>query len=328
VIQPRIVDIELTNACNQRCGFCLRATMRRPTGSMSLTLFKKIVDELTTFDFPRWGKVVLAGFGEPTLHPQFVEAVEYAGDRHLPLRVYTNGTGLNNVVCRRLMHPGIQSLKLSLNVHGPDMLARVIGKAASWETLVQRIRTLLRARARSEGGPEITIQLLYTGDLLPQVREREPALLDTPAAALEAVRFWQTQARAIAEETGTVPRVSPVTQADVRPGQTFGLLENVDLKLCPYLPYRTHFDSARDWPSGLNFDNCTRHFNNVVIFHEGSCTPCCTDVNCEMYLGNVATSSVMEIFNAPPARHNRARWRAGQPVGELCRICLAGNEVS
>jgi hypothetical protein len=327
MIQPCIVDIELTNACNQQCGFCLRTTMRRATSSMSLTLFKKIVDELATFDFPRWGKVVLAGFGEPTLHPQFAEAVEYAGDRHLPLRIYTNGTGLNSVVCRSLMHPGIQSLKLSLNVHGSDMLARVAGKAASWENLVQRTSTLLRARAGSPVGPEITIQLLYSGNLVPQARERELALLDTPAAALEAVRFWQAQAHAVAEETGTFPRVSTVTQADMQPGRTFELLESVDLKLCPYLPYRTHFDPVRDWPSGLNFQDCARHFNNIVIFHEGSCTPCCTDVNCEMYLGSVATSSVMEVFNASTACHNRAQWRVGQFTGALCRICLAGNEA-
>jgi hypothetical protein len=325
MIQPRIIDIELTNLCNQRCSFCLRSTLTRNVGVMDLALFRKVVDELAGFDFPRWGKVVLAGFGEPTLHPGFVEAVAYAGSRHLPLRVYTNGTGLNDEVRRGLLHSGVKSLKLSLNVHGPEMLARVSGAAPSWDLLVHETCLLLRERVLSQTGPEITIQLLYSADLPSRTREQEPPIIDTPEAALEASRFWQSRAREIARETGAALCAEPVSGLDMRAGRTFGLLEDVALKLCPYLPYHTHFDPARDFSSGLDFHGCERHFNNIVVFWDGSCTPCCTDVNCEMYLGNVASSTVGQVFNSPAALRNRAAWQAGRTPGEMCRVCLDGN---
>ena len=125
MIQPNIIDIEITNMCNQECGFCLRSEMKRPVKTMSLSCFKKIIDELVRFDFPAWGKVALAGFGEPTLHPQFAEAAEYASSKHLPFRIYTNGTKLGQKTRQALLHQGIASLKLSINVHGADMFAQV-----------------------------------------------------------------------------------------------------------------------------------------------------------------------------------------------------------
>jgi len=326
MIQPGIVDIELTNLCNLACGFCLRPSMRRPGGVMDINVFKRVIDELAGFDFPEWGKVVLAGFGEPTLHPCFVEAAEYAASRDLPLRIYTNGTRLEGEIRRALLHPGIKSLKLSINVHGAEMLARVTRNKASWQDLVQNVVSLLRERVAGDAGPEITVQLLYSADLPDRVKEKETPVLDTPQAALVALRFWQARALEIARETGVPSRVKTIEKGDIKSGRSFELFENVKLKLCHYLPYRTHFDPGRNFPSGLNFANCCRHFKNIVVFWDGSCTPCCTDVSCQMYLGNVTGSSVKAVFNSASAVKNREKWSAGQPPGELCRVCLYQGE--
>ncbi len=321
-MQPAIVDIEMTNACNQQCGFCLRSSMQRPVGMMDLATFKRIIDELAGFDFPTWGKVVLAGFGEPTLHPRFIEAVAYAGAKGVPLRVYTNGTRLDTEIRQALLHPGIKALKLSINAHGQCMFSRVTATRTSWDDLVRGVTSLLRERITCTAGPEITLQLLYTADLPDPVKVREIPVLDTPEMALTATRFWQTVSLEIAQEAGVSPTPTPVPLKDIRSGLVFDLFEHVRLKLCPYLPYRTHFDPTRRLPSGLNFQNCTRHFNNVVVFWDGACAPCCTDVNCQMYLGNVTHSSLRAVFNSPAAIANRAKWSTGQSPSELCRICL------
>jgi len=323
MIQPSIVDIELTNLCNLACGFCLRHDMTRPKGTMDLELFKNIIDELAGFDFPTWGKVIIAGFGEPTLHPRFTEAVAYATSTGLPLRIYTNATGLNTTIVHALLHPGVQALKLSINAHGAEMSTRVTGRRISWEGFVEGIVLLMRERIARDNGPQITLQLLSTAQLSAAVRKREMAVLNTPQMALQAIKYWQAQSLKLAKETGVPSMVAPVKESDIRVGKVIDLFETIKLKMCPYLPYRTHFDATRDFPSGLDFGSCARHFNNLVIFWDGACTPCCTDVDCHMYLGNVNLSSVKEVFNACAAVENRRKWSAGQIPSELCQICLS-----
>ncbi len=174
--------------------------MNRPLRMMNLSVFRKIIDELAGFDFPDRGKVVLAGFGEPTLHPQFIEAVEYAGLRNLPLRIYTNGTRLDPRIRQALLHPGVKSLKVSINGHGADMFAQLTGNKTSWDHYVSQVSELLRDRLLRNSGPEITLQLLYSAMLPDHVKQWGMCLLDTPEMALQAVNFWQVLVLKIAKE--------------------------------------------------------------------------------------------------------------------------------
>ena len=319
---PSIIDIELTNICNQACSFCLRPFMSRPVGQMPLKLFKQIMDEIATFTFPQWGKVVFAGFGEPTLHPDFIEMTNYAAAKNLPLIIYTNCTNLEPDIRQALLAPGIRDVKLSLNVHGQDMLTSVTGRNISWEEVVRNILDLFREHGRSQNPPAITLQLLYTGNLSNAVRHNETQILDTHAQADQALHFWQKEVSSLANPTAV-----PLKKDDpgsFKVGQVVSLLPGIQIKLCSYLPYRTHFMLARNFPSGLDFSSCRRHSNNLVIFQDGTVTPCCTDVNCQMELGNVHQQTLTDIYNGPTASNNRRLWSSGEYPHDLCRKCVKG----
>lgn len=69
---PTHLDVELTNYCNICCNMCPVGTgiMKREQGFMSEEVFEKILHNIRMFHiqgvrFIRWG--------EPTLHPRFVE---------------------------------------------------------------------------------------------------------------------------------------------------------------------------------------------------------------------------------------------------------------
>src|SRR5438876_4286908 len=47
----RHVSIETTNICNANCIFCAFQYQKRPTGVMSIELFRKIIDFLGAHDF-------------------------------------------------------------------------------------------------------------------------------------------------------------------------------------------------------------------------------------------------------------------------------------
>jgi len=73
----KIIQIDITNACPHRCSNCTRFSgHHRHPFTMDFNTFKRAVDSLQ--DFP--GMVGIMG-GEPTLHPQFEQFVEYYRER-------------------------------------------------------------------------------------------------------------------------------------------------------------------------------------------------------------------------------------------------------
>lgn len=69
----KIIMIEMTNACHKSCSNCTRFCGEHPRPFfMDIETFKKAVDSMAGFG----GIVGLIG-GEPTLHPQFEEMVDY-----------------------------------------------------------------------------------------------------------------------------------------------------------------------------------------------------------------------------------------------------------
>ena len=87
------LDVELTNHCNARCVFCPHPAMRRQIGYMSWETWQRVVEEARTGDVLR---LAIAGFGEPTLHPNFVDFLQWAR-LQLPgtwLQLVTNGSQL------------------------------------------------------------------------------------------------------------------------------------------------------------------------------------------------------------------------------------------
>ena len=88
---PRHLFIETTAACNLVCDYCPR---ERRSEHMDYHLFRQIIDEATVYGARSFS---LHLFGEPTLYPQWRDAVAYikrANRRHTVL-LTTNGTTLN-----------------------------------------------------------------------------------------------------------------------------------------------------------------------------------------------------------------------------------------
>jgi uncharacterized radical SAM superfamily Fe-S cluster-containing enzyme len=87
---PLLVDIELASLCNLKCPMCYTITKvfkkMVNTKFMDFELFKKIIDEICN-DVPA---IRLSLRGESTLHPKFIECIQYAknkGMSHLQIQI-------------------------------------------------------------------------------------------------------------------------------------------------------------------------------------------------------------------------------------------------
>ena len=89
---PISVELSLTNRCNLKCVYCSDADLRSRQG------IRESLDKATLFalfdDLKAGGTrgIVLEGGGEPTIHPDFNDIVEYLDDIGLAAGLITNGT--------------------------------------------------------------------------------------------------------------------------------------------------------------------------------------------------------------------------------------------
>ena len=104
---PDIVDIELTNKCNLRCPMCPtgRKELKRKRGFMDEVIFMSILYECEQHKTP----IRLVRWGEPMLHPDFWELIEYANICGIKIHLNTNGYFLTE------MKAPIDSIKISIH---------------------------------------------------------------------------------------------------------------------------------------------------------------------------------------------------------------------
>jgi len=88
---PRRLSVELANICNLHCSYCFRSDENLYSSHAEffpLTLLERVIDEARAA-----ASVTRISFtgGEPTLHPQFAEALRVIGNAGLTASFVTNG---------------------------------------------------------------------------------------------------------------------------------------------------------------------------------------------------------------------------------------------
>lgn len=111
-IPNRLVDIEFTNRCNATCDFCPREKTPKQ-GFMSRADFMHTlarIDELGDI-----GRVTITGLGEPMLHPNFIEFMQLALSKNLPVDLTTNGSRLFPEKTDQLLEAGLPIINFSIS---------------------------------------------------------------------------------------------------------------------------------------------------------------------------------------------------------------------
>lgn len=112
------IYIEITNACNLNCPFCIKN--QRKTSYMTIENYKKIIDKIK--DYTK--EVYFHILGEPLLHPDIIQFIEYAHKNNLLVNITTNGYLINNLKNNKLinrlnisLHSYNEIYKLDLNTY-------------------------------------------------------------------------------------------------------------------------------------------------------------------------------------------------------------------
>jgi MoaA/NifB/PqqE/SkfB family radical SAM enzyme len=168
----RKVYVEATSCCNLACVTCIRNAWDEPVGHMPMARFERMLAGLPapqthaveSKSTGLWGSrssgqasplpsssspitLAFGGFGEPLVHPDFLEMVHLARERWLRIEVITNGTLLNAALARELAALGVARVTISLD--GPDEGTYSGVRGDALEVVLANLAALLEARRRS-----------------------------------------------------------------------------------------------------------------------------------------------------------------------------------
>ena len=114
------INLEWTSKCNARCSMCPQSLIEHPQ-IMRDEVFYKSLDRINKEDVFR---TVIAGYGEPTTHPKFMEYIDAIGEHPVRFDMVTNGQLLDQ---ERIKHLDgkIGLLILSFSSIDPQIYDRV-----------------------------------------------------------------------------------------------------------------------------------------------------------------------------------------------------------
>lgn len=138
---PQRLVLELTNACNLSCLMCGRnARSFRPT-FFKLEWLERLAPVLD-----RVTEVTLFGWGEPTVHPQFRQVLEYLG--RFPVKKYflTNGMRLHQFVDLVIDNVDVMAVSLDGARAGTNDRIR---RGADFERIVRNLQAVVEKRDSS-----------------------------------------------------------------------------------------------------------------------------------------------------------------------------------
>ncbi len=166
---PEVLHVDLTNRCNFDCIACwcrspLLGDKAMPDWEKRLTLpfdlLKKVFDEI--FAMGGLKHVKLVGGGEPFMHPDILDIVEYIKkkDRKVNIDINTNFSLVDEKAAERLIELGVDSLTVSIWAGTAKVYSAI--RPNQTESTFYRIKKVLsfiyrRKKELSVNHPRITI---------------------------------------------------------------------------------------------------------------------------------------------------------------------------
>lgn len=171
--QPALVNILITDYCNQSCSFCFaRQEMKMASKKeMSMKSYKMILEKCANAGVRR---IVLAG-GEPTIHSQFSEMLTHTINSNFMVNINTNGI-YSDEVEHAILSGGYRTV-VYLNISTPGFISN------------SKIRKMILERINRLVG-KIKVVLIVTNQfLMPQPAMRNIDLIGDELLSKVSVRI-------------------------------------------------------------------------------------------------------------------------------------------
>lgn len=261
---PRYLDVELTNLCNFQCCFCPTGThsMKRTKGMMPESVMERLLEDVRKHQIPG---VRVIGWGEPTLHPHWMEFLHDVKSGGALVHLGTNGSRLSDEEMQQLIDMGVDSIKFSFQ--GADAASYgEMREGGDYHQLVETVQTMHRLR----------------GDkLLPFIQISTTLTVESP----EQVTAFRKEIEQYCDYCNigyTMLNHLSVDAMDVSAEKREKIRKMQEQEAVHHV-YRTVCSDA--------FDKLDIHWNGDAVL-------CCSDYDNFMVVGNILDQDVTDIFQS------------------------------
>ncbi len=294
---PISLSIEPTTSCNLRCPECpsgLRS-FTRPTGMLDETIFKKIIDELSS----ELSYLLFYFQGEPFLHSNFADLVSYASSKGIYTATSTNAHFLDDEQCQSIINAGLDRLIISID--GIDQKSyesyRIGGdldKVIAGTKNIIKWKKELKSKA-----PHLIFQFLVV-----KPNEHQVDALHQLAAELgvDEVRLKTAQIYDYKSGSDLIP-------------------ENEK-----YSRYKKQDNGSYKIKNEMS-NHCWKLWNSSVMTWDGRVVPCCFDKDASHQMGSMMTDSFRSIWRSKNYFQFRNAVLNSRKSIDICQNCTEGTKV-
>ncbi len=318
-IGPELVQIDLTNACNNDCIGCwcrspLLGDRMMPQNiqkqTLSLDRIQMVLDECAQMGTTN---IYLAGGGEPFMHPDIMDIVGYIKKIGLSCHIHTNFTLVSPSRASELVEMGVDHLIVSLWAATPDTYSRTHPNKtiSTFETIVNTLKQIVDLK---QGGPphivlyhvimnlnyhELQAMVSLAAEL--EVNAIEFAVVDVIPGFTDKLLLNEKQRYEVLEACGRVQKLMKRNQ----------VYDNLDIRIDDFIQ-RISTSGATEGnyeAEMLNETPCLIGWNFARIVADGNVNSCLKAHR--IPVGNIYEKSFREIWNSPEQMKFRCKTREG-----------------
>lgn len=281
---PHALFLETSNICNARCVFCAYPKMRRAKTTMSMELFRSVIDQYARIG----GELDLTPIvGDPFMDLKFFERLDYIFSKPSLLRFhfFTNAIAMTPETGARLLkYANRLTVNISFGGFDAETYRKVFG-VDKFDDAVRNIRALIELKRESGSGLGIQINLRT-----PLENNKGP--------------FWDYLMQA--ENSGLVA-ITWMGAYDSWAGQ----VDDTALKVAGL--------KARPMPD--KYGPCHRLITSPVVLADGLVNACaCRDVEGTLIIGDLRRQTLREVLCGNPLYDLLKRHASGN-FPEVCKKC-------
>ncbi len=156
-ICPIYLEIAPAGACNHRCIFCAVDYLNYKRVFLDLKVLKKAVEEAADLGVK---SVMYAGEGEPLLHENIDEIIQFTKKRGIDVALTTNGVLLNKNLSLKILN-SLSWLRFSFNAGTSKTYAKIHRtKESDFHKVIENIKSAVAVRRARGLKTTIGVQLL------------------------------------------------------------------------------------------------------------------------------------------------------------------------
>lgn len=317
----RSVKIKLTSLCNLRCQMC-HYWKNESEQALTTEQWLRVIDQLGEMGCR---KIHFSG-GEVFLRRDFLDLVERARERKIKVNMTTNGTLLTPDRVRRLVKARPNSLSFSLDGPRARLHDHIRGLPGSFERTCRTIR-----RIRKRGEQYGRVPRLRINFVMQRMNFRTlPAMVEL-AGRLGVNEIHPMPVDEKGDRKNRLSRGQILRyNAEIAP-LVLEARERWGFSTHPSLVYPLgrlpeELKLARDGLYSLGFYQrrpCLVPWLHLFLGWDGEAYLCCMTNRRMESLGNVARTSVADVFNGEPMRAVRRRFLEGRLESPCARCDMA-----